>query len=334
LIFLHRYVVLYEELYERINLHSHIATGHGGNIKLRVAMGNKYKIPRPAIEKFLSVFFMCNSKQGANRRLVIKPIITKDFNERAQVDLVDFQSTPDGKYKWIMNYQDHSTKFLLLRPLESKKALEVVSKLLDIFLTFGAPKILQSDNGREFVNCVIHELKDMWPQCVIVHGRPRHPQTQGSVERSNQDIENMIRAWMKDNQSKKWSIGLQFVQFQKNSSFHRIIGRSPYKALFGCDPKIGLSSSNLPLDIIQKMNTEEHLEEILNKIEIQNNNEEITSHCSICNIEMQIEVDFAGAIICDPCETGEKIRKQRVLGNQEQENAAEKMLKVLSYNYH
>eukprot|EP00102_Acyrthosiphon_pisum_P013097 XP_008182522.1 PREDICTED: KRAB-A domain-containing protein 2-like [Acyrthosiphon pisum] len=100
--------------------------------------------------------------------------------------------------------------------------------ILSILLTFGAPKILQSDNGREFVNSVINELKDLWPECVIVHGRPRHPQSQGSIERSNQDVEHMLRAWMADNKSKKWSVGLNFVQFQKNSSFHRTIGRSPY----------------------------------------------------------------------------------------------------------
>jgi len=41
-------------------------------------------------------------------------------------------------------------------------------------------------------------------------------------DRNNEDIENMLRAWMKDNKTKKWSIGLQFIQFQKNSSHHRI----------------------------------------------------------------------------------------------------------------
>ncbi|VVC45750.1 Hypothetical protein CINCED_3A012815, partial [Cinara cedri] len=101
----------------------------------------------------------------------------------------DFHSTPDGKYKWIMNYQDHNTKFVLLHPLESKWAIEAANRLLTIFLTFGAAKILQIDNGREFVNSIIKELKDLWPQCVIVHGRPRHPQNQGSIERSNQDIQ-------------------------------------------------------------------------------------------------------------------------------------------------
>jgi len=80
-------------------------------------------------------------------------------------------------------------------------------------LTLGASKILQSDNGCEFVNSVINELKDLWPECVIVYGCPRHPQSKGSIERSNQDVEHMLRAWMADNKSKKWSVGLNFVQF-------------------------------------------------------------------------------------------------------------------------
>jgi len=44
-------------------------------------------------------------------------------------------------------------------------------------------------------------------------------------DRNNEDIENMLRTWMKDNKTKKWSIELQFIQFQKNSSHHRVIGR-------------------------------------------------------------------------------------------------------------
>lgn len=107
----------------------------------------------------------------------------------------------------------------------------------------------------------------MWPDCLIVHGRPRHPQSQGSVERSNQDVEHMIRAWMTDNNSKQWSVGLEFVQWQKNISFHRVIGRSPYKALLGCNPKIGLSSSNVPLSIAKKLTNEEELMEVLETID-------------------------------------------------------------------
>jgi hypothetical protein len=57
----------------------------------------------------------------------------------------------------------------------SKLAAEVGFQLLDIFLLFGAPHILQSDNGREFTANIIKELKDMWTDCTLVHGKPRHP---------------------------------------------------------------------------------------------------------------------------------------------------------------
>lgn len=42
-----------------------------------------------------------------------------------------------------MNYQDHVTKLLHLRPLKSKRAAEVAIELLKIFLEFGFLFILQ-----------------------------------------------------------------------------------------------------------------------------------------------------------------------------------------------
>jgi hypothetical protein len=35
-------------------------------------------------------------------------------------------------------------------------------QILDIFLLFGAPNILQSDNGAEFTASIISQLKDLW----------------------------------------------------------------------------------------------------------------------------------------------------------------------------
>ena len=72
-----------------------------------------------------------------------------------------------------------------MHPLKTKTAEEVSYVLLDIFTIFGAPSILQSDNGREFSNRVKEELCSMWSGLKIVHGKPRHSQSQGSVERAN-----------------------------------------------------------------------------------------------------------------------------------------------------
>ena len=73
--------------------------------------------------------------------------------------------------------------------------------MLDISLLFGAHVTLQSDNESEFTSPVIAELKEVWPKLTLVHGKPRHPQSQGSVERANGDIKDMLVAWMADNNS-------------------------------------------------------------------------------------------------------------------------------------
>ncbi|GFN81873.1 KRAB-A domain-containing protein 2-like protein [Plakobranchus ocellatus] len=38
-----------------------------------------------------------------------------------------------------------------------------------------------------------------------MHGKPRHPKSQGSVERANGDIKDIPVAWMADNDSEDWS---------------------------------------------------------------------------------------------------------------------------------
>ena len=81
-------------------------------------------------------------------------------------------------------------------------------------LQFGAPCILQSDNGTEFTTEVIRELKDLWPQQHMIHGWPRHPQRQGSVERANSDNKNMIVSWLSESNTNDLALGLRFVQNQ------------------------------------------------------------------------------------------------------------------------
>ena len=155
--------------------------------------------------------------------------------------------------------QDHLTKFCVLRTLTSKSASGVAYHLMDIFLLLGAHTILQGDNGSEFTSQVISELKDLWPDLTIVHGKPRHPQSQGSVERANGDIKDMLAAWMSENNTQDWTIGIKFVQFQKNTAHQAGIKCSPYSALFGRDARIGLTSSSLQQEIIERTQSEDDL---------------------------------------------------------------------------
>lgn len=207
------------------------------------------------------------SKKGSTTKkgLVVRPILSSEMNSRCQVDLIDMQAQSDKNFKFILVYQDHLTKFVLLRPLTHKRAENVAWVLLDIFITFGAPSKLHSDNGREFVITIISNLCNMWPELKIVHGKPRHSQSQGSVERANQDIENMIATWLQDNKTRRWSEGLKFIQFMKNRCLHHGIKCSPYEAMFGTKAKVGLATSSLPKNISSILKTEEDLEEALKK---------------------------------------------------------------------
>jgi hypothetical protein len=85
-------------------------------------------------------------------------------------------------------------------------------------------------DGLEFTASIISQLTDLWPECKLVHGKPRHPQSQGSVEWASADIKDMTVTWMRENSCKDWPVGIKFVQFQKNLSYHSGIKRTPYKA--------------------------------------------------------------------------------------------------------
>ncbi len=69
---------------------------------------------------------------------------------REQIDLIDYQSMPDGTYNYVLDYQDHGIKFCQLRPLRQKTHKAVAIELINIFCIFGPPSTLQADNGMEF----------------------------------------------------------------------------------------------------------------------------------------------------------------------------------------
>jgi hypothetical protein len=102
--------------------------------------------------------------------VVVRPILSKEFSARGQVDLIDMQSLPHGSFKWIMVYQDHLTKFVVIRALISKRAADVAYQLMDIFLLFGAPHIITerqrfriySSNHFRFEGVVVRASYSAW----------------------------------------------------------------------------------------------------------------------------------------------------------------------------
>ena len=111
-----------------------------------------------------------------------------------QIDLIDMRHRPDGIYKWIGHYMDHWAKIHFLFPLSRKSGAEVALNLQNrVFSYVGVPKILHSDNGREFVNEVVESVVREWPgEVIIINGRPRNPKCQGLVEQGNHMVEKLL----------------------------------------------------------------------------------------------------------------------------------------------
>ncbi|GFU95976.1 KRAB-A domain-containing protein 2 [Trichonephila clavipes] len=156
-----QYYVTDSELFHVLH-EADLAIGYGGHDSILKELSTKYKnVTRHDIEMYIHLCEPCQKKQkGIKKGIDVKPMIFSEFNSRCQVDLIDFQSQPDREYKFIMVYQNHLTKFVILKSLTSKKAEEVAYNLVDVFSLLGAPSILQSDNAGEFSNNVVISLKE------------------------------------------------------------------------------------------------------------------------------------------------------------------------------
>jgi len=100
----------------------------------------------------------------------------------------------------------------------------------------------------------------------------------------------------------------------------------PYNALFGNDPRVGMTSSRLPIDFIKTITTEEEIEE--NEENVQCSTVNYTCHTCKIDIHEVENQDEAGSIMCKLCIKKEQIKMQRKNALIALKNFAEKMLQV------
>ena len=80
--------------------------------------------------------------------------------DHISIDLGQISVTSQLGNNYFLVVIDICTRYILIRPIPSKSALVVARSLVKIYSDFGIPKILQSDNGTEFVNQIMDELKN------------------------------------------------------------------------------------------------------------------------------------------------------------------------------
>lgn len=229
-----RHVPRDEEIFDIIT-RAHIGLVHPGQDKTfyeieRTTAG----ISRKEVGELLKHCSTCAKKATQKAKAPIKVIAETVLWGRVQIDLIDMRGDPDEEFKWICHMRDHFSKYSIASPMPSKTSEEVVKVVLTWIMHLGPPKILQSDNGTEFKGALSILLRQYGIQ--VINGRPRHPQSQGMVEKANHILKDKISAWRSDHQSSSWVCSLPEVIGGMNAQRSFVTGRSPYEVAFGQVP--------------------------------------------------------------------------------------------------
>jgi transposase InsO family protein len=95
----------------------------------------------------------------------------------------------------------------------------------------GVPKKIVPDRGTQFTSRFwgkLHESLDT----MLNFSSAYHPQTDGQIERTNQILEDMLRACaLKHGGS--WDKSLPYAEFSYNNRYQASLKNSPFEALYG-----------------------------------------------------------------------------------------------------
>jgi hypothetical protein len=91
--------------------------------------------PRWICESFPLYCPVCvRSKPCKKPKAGNQPLLTRRMNICMQIDLIDYQSIPDGPYNYVLDYQDHSFKVLSAVIKKNVTSLNVISVFVLLFV--------------------------------------------------------------------------------------------------------------------------------------------------------------------------------------------------------
>jgi hypothetical protein len=208
--------------------------GHlGGNAMVKAIYERGYTWPKLR-EDCLAWVSQCGACQHFNIARKgyhpLKAIHARLPGEHVAIDLATFDTSTQGN-NFALIMVDVCTRFVFLEPLPNKEAKTVASVLFKLFCTIGFPKIIQSDNGSEFVN----EIAKLMSQKLQVEHRlstPYHPRSNGVAERYVRSLKDTIRKQL-EGRTDIWDAFLPLTQLQLNVRAASLHSSTPFSLFFG-----------------------------------------------------------------------------------------------------
>jgi len=143
------------------------------------------------------------------------------------------------EYDAILVVVDWLTKMVHFIPTTEKTMAEGLAKLFrdNMWKLYGLPKSIISDRGPQFTAELMRELNQMLgieSKMLMAF----HPQTDGQMERVNQELEQYLRMFI-DHRQEQWPDWLRMAEFAYNNKVHSSTKTLPFKANYGQDPRMG-----------------------------------------------------------------------------------------------
>ena len=141
----------------------------------------------------------------------------------------------------ILVIVDRLTKYAHFLPLKHPFTAKGVAQLFfdNVVKLHGVPQTVVSDRDRVFTAAFWQELFTLLDTKLHMSSA-YHPQTDGQTERVNQCLEMFLRCAVSDS-PKLWHKWLSSAELWYNSTYHAAIQCTPFKALYGVDPSLGIA---------------------------------------------------------------------------------------------
>nr|XP_033942279.1 uncharacterized protein LOC117449038 isoform X4 [Pseudochaenichthys georgianus] len=162
--------------------------------------------------------------------LIPIPVMGEPF-ERVIVDCVGPLPKAKTGNQFLLTVMCASTRFPEAIPLRKITAPVITKALLKFFSMFGLPKVVQTDQGTNFMSKVFARVLDTLG-IKHVTSIPYHPESQGALERFHQTMKCMLIKHCHESH-KDWDDGVPLVLFAAREAVQESLGFSPAELVFG-----------------------------------------------------------------------------------------------------